>query len=144
MHFFGSEHGFLATPEQCGTYEVKNVFVPWDSALSTQESTSFVTINSGPNRCTCPNGPRPFDPTFAAGSTNGTLACAPDHPPAEPARRGPNVTGIAVKTPAGVRGHRQGRSLLLREGDLEGHGGGVHRERPSRPHRRARLPVRSG
>lgn len=102
MHFFGSERGFLATPEQCGTYAVKNRFVPWDSALSTQESTSFVTIDSGPNGSACPNGPRPFAPTFAAGAANSTAGM---HSPFTLRLNRPdgdqNITGIQVKTPPG-------------------------------------------
>ena len=49
LHFFGAERGPLATPTQCGKYAVDAEFVPWDSMLPNQVSTSFITINSGPN-----------------------------------------------------------------------------------------------
>ncbi len=59
LHFFGAERGPLATPTQCGKYAVDAEFVPWDSMLPNQVSTSYITINSGPNGRPCPNGPVP-------------------------------------------------------------------------------------
>ncbi len=49
FHFFGSDRGLLATPTQCGSYEVKAEFEPWDNVLSNQSSLSSFTIDSGPN-----------------------------------------------------------------------------------------------
>jgi hypothetical protein len=72
LHFFGSERGVLATPTQCGTYPVATEFEPWDGTLSSQNSTQFFTLDSGPNGMTCPNGPRPFAPGFRAASTANT------------------------------------------------------------------------
>ncbi len=72
LHVFGSERGSLATPTRCGTYQVSSTFTPWDSALSEQTSTQSFTIDSGPGGSPCPNGPRPFGPSFAAGSSGNT------------------------------------------------------------------------
>ncbi len=73
-HFFGSERGPLDTPTQCGTYELTNEWTSWDSALSSQVSRQFFTIDEGPNGTPCPNGPRPFRPGFQAASVSDTAA----------------------------------------------------------------------
>ena len=72
LHFFGSERGLLTTPPKCGTYPVTSEFTPWDAALSTQTSTQFFTLDSGPNGTRCPASNRPFNPGFEAGVTDAT------------------------------------------------------------------------
>ena len=73
MHFFGSERGLLATPEQCGTYPITSEFTPWNDALPNQFSTSYFTIDSGPGGSPCPPGAgRPFNPTVTAGSADNS------------------------------------------------------------------------
>jgi hypothetical protein len=72
LHFFGSERGPIATPASCGTYSVASTFTPWDGALSTQTSTQFFTLNSGPDGRGCPASTRPFSPSFEAGIANPT------------------------------------------------------------------------
>ena len=72
LHFFGAEHGILATPTRCGAYPVTTEFEPWDAALPDQTSTQFFTLDSGPNGSACPNGPRPFAPGFKAASATNT------------------------------------------------------------------------
>jgi hypothetical protein len=72
MHFFGSERGLLATPEQCGTYQVTSTFTPWDSLLSEQTSGQPFTLTSGPGGSGCPSAVRPFGPTLAAGVADKT------------------------------------------------------------------------
>jgi hypothetical protein len=72
MHFFGSERGLLATPTECGTYPVNTTFVPWDSALPNQTSTSSITVDGGPNGTACPAHPRAFHPQFRAGAADNT------------------------------------------------------------------------
>ena len=57
MHFFGSERGLLATPTQCGAYPVESEFVPWDSALPPQHSTSTFTVDLRPERAALPERP---------------------------------------------------------------------------------------
>ncbi len=74
MHIFGSERGPLDTPTQCGSYEVKSEWTPWDSALADQTSRQFFTIDEGPGGAPCPNGPRPFKPGFQAASASNTAA----------------------------------------------------------------------
>lgn len=74
MHIFGSERGPLDTPTQCGRYEVKSEWTPWDAALSKQVSRQFFTVDQGPNGGPCPNGARPFDPAFQAASTSNAAA----------------------------------------------------------------------
>ena len=74
LHVFGAERGALATPEQCGTYPVKTEFIPWDDQLATQTTTQFFTIDSGPGGGPCPPAPRPFGPSFAAGSQGNAPA----------------------------------------------------------------------
>ncbi len=73
-HFFGSERGPLDTPTQCGTFELTNEWTSWDSALSSQVSRQFFTIDEGPNGTPCPNGARPFRPGFQAASVSDTAA----------------------------------------------------------------------
>jgi hypothetical protein len=72
LHFFGAERGPLVTPTQCGKYAIETEFEPWDSMLPNQFSTSYFTINSGPNGRPCPNGPRPFVPAVKAGVVDNT------------------------------------------------------------------------
>jgi hypothetical protein len=72
MHLFGAERGALATPTACGTYPVKSTFVPWDGALSEQTSQQFFSLTTGPDGKPCPNGARPFQPSFEAGVVDKT------------------------------------------------------------------------
>jgi hypothetical protein len=72
LHFFGAERGLLATPEQCGTYSVGSEFVPWDSALANEVSTSQFTIDSGPGGAPCPPASRPFNPAVTGGMADNT------------------------------------------------------------------------
>ena len=72
LHIFGSERGALATPTHCGTYEIKTVFTPWDAVLGKQSSSTFFDISEGPDGAPCPNGPRPFNPSFEAASQGNT------------------------------------------------------------------------
>lgn len=78
LHFFGSERGLLATPDQCGTYAVNTEFEPWATGLPNQTSTQFFKITAGPGGSPCPGSQRPFDPGFrASGASNGAGAHAP-------------------------------------------------------------------
>jgi hypothetical protein len=72
FHFFGSDRGLLATPTQCGSYEVKAEFEPWDDLLSNQSSLSSFTIDQGPNGAPCPGVVRAFNPTMIAGTSDNT------------------------------------------------------------------------
>jgi hypothetical protein len=72
LHIFGAERGLLATPKRCGTYAVSGTFVPWDAELSTQKSTQFFSITSGPGGTPCPGATRPFSPAFKAASVGNT------------------------------------------------------------------------
>lgn len=74
MHFFGAERALLATPSHCGKYEVHSEFVPWDSVLPNQTSTSFFAIASGPSGSPCPTSNRPFNPSLRAGMADNTAA----------------------------------------------------------------------
>lgn len=102
MHLFGSERGLVATPTQCGTYAVESKFVPWDSALSSETSTSFFTIDSGPNGKPCPGKPRPFDPQVDIGMANPTAGA---HTPftlrVKREDGDQNLAGLTVKAPPG-------------------------------------------
>ncbi len=78
LHFFGSERGLLATPNQCGTYAVESEFVPWAAQLENQTSTQFFSITSGPGGKPCPGDTRPFAPGLrAVGGGNGAGAHSP-------------------------------------------------------------------
>jgi hypothetical protein len=102
LHMFGSERGLLATPEQCGMLSTESEFTPWNSALPTQISTSFLTIDSGPRGTPCPGGPRPFAPTAAAGSVNNTAGGSASFSLAIDRDDGDqNLTGLEVVTPPG-------------------------------------------
>ena len=74
LHFFGSERGLLATPTQCGEYPVTTVFTPWDESLSTQESTQYFRLTTGPDGSPCPGSTRPFSPGFQAASLGHAAA----------------------------------------------------------------------
>lgn len=102
LHFFGSERGAIATPERCGTYAVESTFTPWADALPEQTSSQFFTIDSGPGGTSCPNGPRPLNPTFQAGVSDKTAAA---HAPFALEIKRPdgdqNLTGLQITTPPG-------------------------------------------
>ncbi len=102
MHIFGSERGLLATPTRCGTYPVVSEFVPWNGALTNQNSTSYFTIESGPNGNPCPGPHRPFNPSVSAGTENPTAGM---HSPftlrLNREDGDQNITGVFVKTPPG-------------------------------------------
>jgi len=72
LHFFGAERGILATPTQCGTYEVRTEFTPWDADLTKQNAHQFFSLTHGPEGEPCPAAARPFAPTFQAGNTDNT------------------------------------------------------------------------
>lgn len=102
MHFFGSERGLLATSTECGTYPVNSTFVPWDSVLPNQTSTSYLTVDSGPNGTPCPGKPRPFRPQFRAGNDDNTAGAY--SPFALEVTRGDgeqNLVGLNVTAPPG-------------------------------------------
>jgi hypothetical protein len=102
MHFFGSERGLLATPTQCGTYPVTTTFTPWDSAIGTQTSTQFFTLDSGPNGAPCPGAQRPFNPGFQAASVGNTAgAYSPFAVEVTRNDGDQNLSGLTVTTPPG-------------------------------------------
>jgi hypothetical protein len=109
LHFFGSERGIFSTPNQCGTYPVVSEFVPWDSVLPNQTSTSFFKIDSGPNGTPCPDAHRPFSPRLTAGTTNST---AGKHAPfvldVNRDDGDQNLVGIDITTPPGLSGSLKG------------------------------------
>jgi hypothetical protein len=72
IHFFGAEHGLLATPTHCGEYPVSSVFTPWDAALSNQNQTQYFALDHGPNGSGCPAATRPLAPSFEAGTKSNT------------------------------------------------------------------------
>ena len=103
MHFFGSERGLLATPEQCGTYAVNSVLAPWASELPNQTSTQFFSIDSGPGGSPCPGATRPFKPSFrAAGTSNGAGAYSPLSLYVSRPDGDQNLNTIGAKTPPGL------------------------------------------
>ncbi len=109
MHFFGSERGLLATPNQCGTYSVKSTFRPWDAALPEQDSTQFFTIDSGPGGKPCPTLPRSFSPAFFASSDGNTAgAYAPFSLKLDRADGDQNLTSLSVRTPPGFSARLKG------------------------------------
>jgi hypothetical protein len=109
LHFFGSERGIFSTPNQCGTYPVVSEFVPWDSVLPNQTSTSFFKIDSGPNGTACPGAPRPFSPRLAAGTTNSTAGRnTPFLLDVNRDDGDQNLVGLDVTTPPGLSGSLKG------------------------------------
>ena len=102
LHFFGSERGILATPDQCGTYPVSTVFEPWDGALPNQTSTQYFTLDSGPDGTPCPNGPRPFSPSLKAASASNTAGSHTSFSLNLTRKDGEqNVSDLSVTTPPG-------------------------------------------
>lgn len=69
LHFREGGRSPLVTPPACGAYETKAVFASW--ADQTYESNSSFRITRGPGGGPCPAaGAPPFEPGFAAGTTN--------------------------------------------------------------------------
>lgn len=102
MHFFGSERGLLATPEQCGTYSVDSTFTPWNSALPDQSSHQFFELTSGPGGRPCPGHTRPLEPAFEAGVTDKTSAEHTSFVLQMTREDGDqNITGLNVTAPPG-------------------------------------------
>ena len=111
LHIFGSERGLLATPTQCGTYAVQSEFIPWDSALPTYQSTSPLTIDSGPGGAPCPDHPRPFHPSFQAGTRNNTAGSYAPFALAVGREDGEqDLTDLRVATPPGFSASLAGLS----------------------------------
>jgi hypothetical protein len=71
-HLFASDRGLVATPTQCGVFEVHGDFFPWNDKLPDQRSTQLFTLDSGPGGTSCPGEKRPFTPKLVAGTSNGT------------------------------------------------------------------------
>ncbi len=68
LHFFGSDRAPLSTPPSCGAYTTSASVSPWSGSAPVAASSTF-DITSGPDETGCAS-PRPFNPGFAAGSTN--------------------------------------------------------------------------
>lgn len=102
MHFFGSERGLLATPDQCGTYAVRSTFKPWDAALPDQRATQFFDVDSGPTGAPCPSSPPGFEPRFSAASaSNAAGAHRPFTVTLERDDGDQFLAGLNVTTPPG-------------------------------------------
>jgi hypothetical protein len=109
LHVFGSERGSLATPTRCGTYQVSSTFTPWDAVLPEQTSTQSFTIDSGPGGTPCPNGPRPFAPSFAAGSAGNTAGAHSSFALDVSRADGDQfLSGLTIKTPIGFSASLKG------------------------------------
>ncbi|HSS41943.1 MAG TPA: hypothetical protein VLK37_05250 [Solirubrobacterales bacterium] len=77
LNLFAGSKAPLVMPPRCGTYDMVTRFTPWhasnpDSPLAEEviEKTTPFTVDQGVNGGPCPSGPPPFDPGFAAGTTN--------------------------------------------------------------------------
>lgn len=102
LHFFGSERGLLATPDQCGTYQVTSTFTPWDALLPEQTSAQPFNLDSGPGGSACPGPVRPFAPGFEAGVADRTSGThAPFSLVLDRNDGDQNLTALDVGTPPG-------------------------------------------
>jgi hypothetical protein len=102
LHFFGSERGIFGTPTKCGSYPVEAEFVPWNSALPNQTSTSFFNVDTGPGGAPCPGATRPFAPQVKAGSVDNTAgAYSPFTLELSRQDGDQNLTGLTVTAPPG-------------------------------------------
>lgn len=102
LHFFGSERGILATPDQCGEYAVNSTFTPWDSELPKQSSTQYFKLDSGPYGAACPGPTRSFAPRFEAGVDVHTGGSHSDFSLDLTRSDGEqNVSALSVTTPPG-------------------------------------------
>jgi hypothetical protein len=138
MHIFGSERGPLDTPTQCGTYEVKSEWTPWDSALSNQTSRQFFDITEGPNGAPCPNGPRPLHPGFQAASASSTAGAHTDFSLNLTRNDGDqNLSAVKVTTPPGFAASLKGTSYCpeaaIAAAAADSHSAAEERSAPSCP-----------
>jgi hypothetical protein len=72
LHLFASDRGLMATPTRCTVYSATARLVPWNDALSPQNSTDVVGLTAGPNGTGCPGEVRPFRPRLVAGTSTPT------------------------------------------------------------------------
>ena len=138
LHIFGSERGPLDTPTQCGTYEVKSEFVPWDSALSSETSRQSFEVTEGPNGAPCPSGPRPFHPAFQAASSANTAAAHTSFQLDLTREDGEqNISSLKVTTPPGFAATLKGVSYCpqasIEAAEAESHTGLQEQADPSCP-----------
>ena len=111
IHFFGAEHGLLATPTQCGQYPVTSEFTPWDAALSNQKQTQYFTLAHGPNGAACPGPIRGFSPSFEAGTKLNTAGAHTSFALTVKRSDGEqNLSRISVETPPGFLARLRGVS----------------------------------
>ncbi|HEY2766766.1 MAG TPA: hypothetical protein VGI76_00835 [Solirubrobacteraceae bacterium] len=64
----GGPRAALVNPPACGTFTATSALTPWSSSTAATPSSSF-DVTSGPGGGACPS-PRPFSPTFTAGTTS--------------------------------------------------------------------------
>jgi hypothetical protein len=102
IHFFGAEHGLLATPTHCGDYPVASVFTPWDASLSAQNQTQYFVLDHGPNGSPCPGASRDFTPGFEAGTKSNAAGAHTSLGVRITREDGQqNLAGLSVSTPPG-------------------------------------------
>jgi hypothetical protein len=127
LHFFGAERGLLATPTHCGTYAVKSEFVPWATALPTQTSTQFFTIDSGPSGAPCPGDQRPFSPSLRAGVSDNTGgAHSPFSLQLTRSDGDQTLAGLSVVTPPGFSASLRGVTYCPESAIAQLTGGSYH------------------
>jgi hypothetical protein len=69
VHLFDGPRASQSTPPLCGTYTAAASLAPSSGGPAAHPSSSF-QISSGADGGACPSSPRPFAPSFQAGSTN--------------------------------------------------------------------------
>jgi hypothetical protein len=138
MHIFGSERGPLDTPTQCGSYEVKSVFTPWDSALLPETSRQFFNVDEGPDGKPCPIGARPFSPAMQAASVSNTAGSHTAFSLNLTRNDGDqNLSALDVTTPPGFTGTLRGLTYCppaaITAAALQSHSGIFEQATPSCP-----------
>jgi hypothetical protein len=73
VHYFGGEKAPLTTPAHCGTYTMRQSFVPWNGAPTAHPTAPFTITNGpngGPGGGACPSSSLPFSPTLRGAALN--------------------------------------------------------------------------
>lgn len=109
LHFREGTRSPLATPQACGTYDVKAVLTPWAGGPPITTTSAFEII-SGPDNGPCPKGGiPPFKPGLIAGTVNNRAGSySPFNLRMFRSDSEQEITNFSIKLPPGIVGKLAG------------------------------------